>query len=350
MRLSVAVIEAMGFRPVEPDGQIVATFQMASVYEVRGVVAAFDTPVSVGGSLDDHSYSLAVGNSVNDVAKLVCGDELNSDEAAWRDKNGSAPPYLVLRVGPTHSYACSSGFCRTEPDGTLITYQAFDDARVELSDAEVAVTSRVLPAVRTCLGGATDLIRLLPLGREFFGTTPEGVRVHDVRFSAGGVGHVAKRFDAEVMASGLEGAVRWAPALNPKSSRILHLASCEDDPMKRFLYFFMAIEVLTHSTFNGIDHDAKLSELIAFPSRLSRHPYQLLLSQQKDAKSLRSRFVWAAHCAWPDLHDEDVDEFVRLKKVRDEIAHGSITQPPADAVLSVEMLALKLHSPRPSGR
>lgn len=52
--------------------------------------------------------------------------------------------------------------------------------------------------------------------------------------------------------------------------------------------------------------------------------------------------MWCALTVWQHLTDEDVGNFSALKRVRDQIAHGEISSPPADAVALVERVASKL--------
>jgi hypothetical protein len=54
------------------------------------------------------------------------------------------------------------------------------------------------------------------------------------------------------------------------------------------------------------------------------------------------RFIWCALTVWTHLTDSDVESFSKVKTVRDQIAHGEIAAPPADAVQLVEHIASKL--------
>ncbi len=49
----------------------------------------------------------------------------------------------------------------------------------------------------------------------------------------------------ETIQKGIAAVVAQAPTLNPKAARFFKLALFEEDNLKRFLYFFLAIEVKT---------------------------------------------------------------------------------------------------------
>ena len=54
--------------------------------------------------------------------------------------------------------------------------------------------------------------------------------------------------------------------------------------------------------------------------------------------------MWCAAFAWLSLTDDDVDAFRRLKKVRDQVAHGVRDVPTNAEVRDVESLARRLHT------
>ena len=128
-------------------------------------------------------------------------------------------------------------------------------------------------------------------------------------------------------------------------ARFFHLALYDDDPLKKFLYFFLTIEIAIHVTFRKIDHASNLSALVAAPDRIAVSTQTFFVKQHKKWTNLRDRFVWCALCVWTHLGDADIEEFARLKRVRDDIAHGSIETPPYSAVTGAEKFAAKLQLP-----
>jgi hypothetical protein len=109
----------------------------------------------------------------------------------------------------------------------------------------------------------------------------------------------------------------------------------------------LAIEIETHATFSTIDHPKQISSLVLPPAHAVATTQAFFDGQRQRWVNLRDRFVWCVLCAWPHLSDSDVEDFKRLKTIRDEIAHGSLATPPPDSVLVVEKLAAKLQLPVP---
>lgn len=130
--------------------------------------------------------------------------------------------------------------------------------------------------------------------------------------------------------------------LNVKVSRFFNLALFEEDDLKRFLYFFLALEVQTHLAFRAVDHSVHIGSLVPQASVAGRSAAALLERHTENMKNLRDRFVWCALCSWTSVTDSDVTEFKRLKDIRDSIAHGSIDAPPSEAVRAIKALTIKV--------
>jgi hypothetical protein len=84
--------------------------------------------------------------------------------------------------------------------------------------------------------------------------------------------------------------------------------------------------------------------LLAGPGRWQNSLLRFLTAQREKRTSLRDRFVWCALCAWTHLDDADVDAFAHLKKIRDDIAHGASSAPPAEAVVKIQEPAIRIQS------
>jgi len=140
----------------------------------------------------------------------------------------------------------------------------------------------------------------------------------------------------------LDRAISLATRMNPKVSRFYSLGLNESDPLKRFLYLFLTIERQTHATFKAIDHGVRMAELARVPPRVNSVGTSFFEAQSEKWRSLQERFIWCALTVWTHLTDVDVENFTKVKKVRDQIAHGEIAAPPPEAVQLVERVAGKL--------
>jgi hypothetical protein len=144
----------------------------------------------------------------------------------------------------------------------------------------------------------------------------------------------------------LETAKELASLVDSTVANFFRLALGEEDPLKRFLYFFLSIEVQTHRTFSKIKHLEHLGNLSSPTDRIQLTSVSFFGETIRSWTNLRDRFLWCAHCVWTGLDQSDVTEFARLKRIRDGIAHGDIATPPGGSVLAVEKLAIKLQQQR----
>lgn len=116
----------------------------------------------------------------------------------------------------------------------------------------------------------------------------------------------------------------------------------EEDALKRFLYFFLSIEVQVHRTFKTIDHRAHLDALSLLDNQIQITSTSFFGDAVKRWTNLKDRLIWCARCVWTDLTQADIIEFARLKRIRDGIAHGDIATPSIGDVTAIENFAIKL--------
>jgi hypothetical protein len=130
--------------------------------------------------------------------------------------------------------------------------------------------------------------------------------------------------------------------LNIKAARFFALGMAEDDELKKFLYFFLALEVETHAAFGRIDHVQAFRQLLD-PASTPLPAALALLSRQTDQlRNLFDRFVWNAACVWSEVTEQDVEQFKNLKTARDDIAHGRLSEPPSGYPRLAQQLAHKI--------
>lgn len=339
--LSDDVLEAMGLKPLLPGCSLEAVFYSTHVYHLRGATLEEQFLPKISGEVAGFAYTLAVGSSVNAVARLLSQEDYADSEDSWRKELKCRPPYLLVQLGPSKRYASLSD--RAKDDGqTIVTYDSFPDARLELKAIEKAVLPSLLSAIACSFSELSSPVRFLPIDRAFFGMTSDKRTILDFRMSASGQIISSPTLQAEQIEDRLRAGSRLAGAMNPKVVRFFHLALDEDEPLKKFLYFFLAIEIETHATYSKVNHKSHLAKLVVAPRRVTVSARDFFEAQRQRAISLHDRFVWCALCVWTHLTDADIKAFKRLKKVRNDIAHGSIAGPPQSAVLEVEQLATKL--------
>jgi hypothetical protein len=292
-------------------------------------------------------YTGALGKRVNALAlALSSHDRFTDDEEAWAKEQKCTPPYVLVQFGPSKQHSCTGGHIKDEGP-SLTTYDCFSSARDELRANETKVLPSLISALTCRFGSAVDTpVRFRPIDKEFFGLTTGNRVLHDIRFESKISAYASRRLTADQVRIAVQDSTVLAGRINPKVSRFFHLGLEEDDLLKRFLYFFLSIEIETHAAFSAIDHSMHLAGMLRTQPRVGSATTRFFEAQRERWTTLKDRFVWCALCVWTHLADSDVDEFIRLKKTRDEIAHGRIAAPPAESVAAAERLAATLLRPK----
>jgi hypothetical protein len=334
-------LEKMGFQCWPPDQPLAAKFYSLHVYEIRGFTLEAPSLEPISGSVAGVAYRLSVGSSVNAVCRQIVQDDYVDSEEQWEKEHKCTPPYLVVYFGPTAVHEFVGSHAKEEKK-TISTYEGFPDARAELKAFGEKVLPPLLSALALSFSSNDAPVCFLPTHSTVFGITSDGRTVSDFTISFSGSGYVSSKLDHTQIEGKIAAAVNIASAMNPKVARFFQLALDENDQLKKFLFFFLAIEIETNSTFDKIDHAARLSMLIAASDRVPVSTKELFDRSNGQWTTLRDHFVWCVICVWTHLSDADVKNFGELKKVRDGIAHGRITTPPRSDVATVEKLAEKL--------
>ncbi len=341
MGLTHSALEQMGFRRLLETEKLSAQFSCVYAFEVQGISPSAGLLLTEAGAIEGIGYRIAVSDSLNEGAKHVANDDFTDDETAWVKEHKCTPPYLLIYIGPTSIHEMTGDFLKEESFG-LQTYDAFIPARRELRDMEAKVVPRLLSALSCVFGNLRNPVRFRKLERAVAGKSRTGVTVFDFGLEFRAEMWVGQAVPVVQLTDLLKRSKDLAGRMNAHVARFYHLALEEDDPLKRFLYLFLAVERQTHAAFMAIDHNAHMLALARAPERVQLTATSFLGSQPERWKSLQERFTWCALTVWSHITDEDVANFTRVKKVRDQIAHGEIAAPPADAILLVEKVAAKL--------
>jgi len=336
------VMEAMGFRDLGANETVVASFSSVTIYEARGITVPEGNTERLIARVAGAEYRLAVSSSVNDGCRALVQDDFADVEEDWRKEVKSRGPFVLINVGPTDEHHCVSGKMKNEADGSITTYNCFPQARDELAKLEQRILPPVVAAVTCVMNEPGHFVALRRLDRASTGRTANGTQVRDIRMELRAEGYTSYALPKLTLTEKLRNATTLAPTLNPRSARFFSLGLAEEDQLKRFIYFFLALEVETHAVFSRIDHQAKTVNLIANTGQLTESATGLVKNQVESLKNLFDRFVWCAICVWTDLNDSDISEFKALKEARDAIAHGRATDPPAGFARTAELLAQKL--------
>lgn len=337
MNLSSAAIESMGFARIASQAPIVAAFYSLHVFEVRGFSAKDVGIVSSEGSVSGVPFKIAIGHSLNEACLAVTGDSYTDDEENWREKKKCTPPYVLVQIGPTDAHQATTGYVKVEADST-ITYDSFPIARRELRDLE----AKALPSLELGLACAFNSdghgVSFAHVDRVAFGLTPDGLTIHDLRVTGTASAYASVPMGRAEMVSSLGVVAVLADSIHPRVGTFFQLGKRDRDDLKRFLYFFLALEIEVHRVFAKTTREQHLGNVATFNARVTEAAGQLFESKEANWVNLADRFVWCVASTWKHLADGDISEFRRLKRMRDRIAHGVVAGPDRDSVVAVERL------------
>ena len=339
---SNATMQAMGFREFAEAEAITATFSSVTVYEARGVTIPIDTAVASNGSVAGVNYKLAAAASVNDACIALIADTFTENEDEWRKENKTQGPFVLVLLGPSQEHSCKNGRIKLEADGSVTTYDCFPGVRLELAQLELRALAPIVSGLSCVLNEESGYVTLRKLARASAGRTKDGLLIHDIRMEFRAEMYTSYNLANPQLEEKLSLARSLTSSLNHKAARFFALGLAEDDQLKRFLDFFLALEVETHATFGRIDHAASLARLLDRKTERSQSASGLIGRQVEGLKNLYDRFVWCAACVWLKLSDGDIAQFKALKGARDDIAHGSASEPPVGFAMQAELLAHKV--------
>lgn len=332
----------MGFTRIPVDGALSAAFHALHVFSVQGFTVSGGQVVVKSGRAAGVEYTVGCGASLNAVCHALLGQQFTEDEVGWAQTRGANSPYLVVHLGPTVIHTATQGFVRNEA-GDIISYDTFGQAREELHRLEERALPPIEMALSVAFAGVTPPVRILPSDVARFGLTAEGVTVHDFRFTGSATLYTSRPLELVRIEAHLNAVTHLSARVNKRVAAFFRLGRRDDDELKRFLYFFLAMEVETHRVFKTVSRKDHLRNVATYDVRVGAAAEQLLERKAENWVNLADLFVWCVASVWKHLGEEDVREFQRLKKIRDDIAHGNIAKPPTGSAGAAEALATRLH-------
>lgn len=337
-------LEMMGFKLL-PDGETISgVFGKLYVFMAEGLHLE-DTALPPGkGTINGQDYLIGFGTGLNAICRSLVSDDFIEDEDKWIQNKKASGPFAIVYIGPTGTHVNTSPYFMEE-NGMLTTHDSFKNARLEIKAMEQKVIPPLLAALEASFSAGEHPVRFRPLEEAFFGTSPTGKTIHDYIISVNATAYVARKLSQQEFKMTLNIALCLASDLNPRVASFMHLGFQEQDRLKKFLNLFLSIEIETHATFKKIDHSSFLNSLIQAPSPSIKETVDLLFStQHKKLTTLKDHFIWCVICKWKHLTDADVTQFERLKKIRDDIAHGNISSLPPGVEREAERFIIKIQA------
>lgn len=341
---SEKVLESMGFRDLIQKGELSVEFMSLTVYEARGIELP-DGFVEVRKSkVAGVEYQVALSKAVNLGCLSLVGTEMTESEPEWLENFKTRGPFVLVVIRLAELVECEAGRMQRMPDGNIHTYDSFPLVREELRKLEERVLPPVISALTLALNDSEIFVTLRKLTRETLGWTLDGVMINDVRYEMSASAFQIRPLLAQQAINVLDASVKGVTKLHERAAKFFALGTAENDQLKRFLYFFLSLEVETHASFKRIEHADKLLSQLIHDGENTNHPHAVELISRDISKwnNLADKFIWCSTCAWKSISNEDIDLFKKLKKARDDIAHGNESEPPLGYAYKAELLARKI--------
>ena len=322
--LSANVLEGMGFKKLDAQAPILARFWLLHVGRIQGLRVDGDHVVSQR-ALEDLALpcTVSVGSSLNHIVQSLLGDDFADDESAWCKERDALPPFVVTIVGPTRVEEITQGWWKDGEASGLVTYESFGGIKSELRKICDIAMPRIYAALTIQYADKSHPVKLRPIETIVVGRTTEGQTIHDLRIQMSATGTVSSSIDSEELSELTVQAIRTYTSIDSRVATFLYSGEIETDQLKRFLHYFVALEISTHSAFKLTDESSTGMLSQSLPENIVEQGGSLLRRQYGELRSLVDRFVWCAATLWPHVGDRHVVEFKRLKKIRDDVAHGN---------------------------
>jgi hypothetical protein len=342
MILSNCAIEKMGFTEHTETDELEISFGIIKAYSIRGVVFEKDCERKESriASFGVNCTSV-ISQSINDACQLLIGDVFVDDEQKWLSDNKASPPFFLVYFRESTPRLLRGGY-RQEINGDIHTYDAFPEGKVEIRNWENDVELRIITALSAHLSTLQRQVQIVPVARSIFGKTSDGKTLLDIKLSGSVQGYVSSPKSLDSIGYSLDQAEQLFGELTKDTSRHFYAALNEKDRMKKFLYFFMFIERYTHRTFKSLSYERNVKQLFFIQQRMGNTASGFFSTIFSESNNLAHRFFWCAMTAWGQLGDQDVCDFLELKKVRDKLAHGEHIEESDLPVEKAKMLGLKL--------
>ena len=340
--LSHDTFEAIGIEPI-PDGETVkAQFKSLSVYEIQGIYSDKLSPLEPHKLVHvEKDFSFSVGENINIVCQTLTGIDFIKDSGKWRKDKKATPPFLVVMIQLNEIAICKSGYWKLE-DEKIITYNCFPKARDTLNQLTKKIAAQLTTSLTVVLSSDENPVIFLPLDRIFFAETNHGKILNDTCLMDIGKVIPCKSLSVDSFNIEIQKALELYNDFHPKIGCFFELAIKSDDPLKRFIYFFLAIEVHTHQTFKRLNYDSSVPFMNAMPQRMKSSVVDFFVDNQKQSKTLLQRFIRCSILKWDNINDQDIQRFRTIKRLRDEIYHGEKTPESTLPIGEAQKLVLKL--------
>lgn len=207
-------------------------------------------------------------DSVNSAAQMAVGHNFTENEAEWQSEKKCTPPYLVIHFGPTREYTATPRHMKKSQEN-IVTYNAFAREKKSLHSGTESTLHSLVSSTLCSIHNNPYHCEIHKVDSCTFGITDDNMILSDVSISANMLGYQSHEISPTTSKQLLDNAMCIHKETDSSCLNFIYMAEQETDNIKKFLYFWLAIEIYTNSTFKRVDK--KLTENDINVVRLSTH-------------------------------------------------------------------------------
>jgi hypothetical protein len=141
-------------------------------------------------------------------------------------------------------------------------------------------------------------------------------------------------------------------ALSKVHRHLTQAISRENDELRRFMFGWAGLETLVKAVFSPYEQLFVQSLLGANPESPTHRYFKRIREVMKGKYNIADQFIIIAACIGNELVEADIEEFIRIKKVRDALFHDTTAAEkglPSFEVVELLKKYLRLHTNGVSG-
>lgn len=316
--LTRSQLKELGYLLLDESESIEGIFFALHLYSIRGLTAPREAIIS-SHIQDEGGVRFGIGPDCDILACLLTGLSIGEDREQWKEVKKTKQPFLMLQIGPSTRYSALCGYYKRLDGQIIYESKMFEYAHREIKAKTEKLTNKALSAICCSISPSQDLY-LEHLRTYHFGKTESGEVLVQCPQALAVIESIIG-MESEQLQSALDTAISHTTSISSRSGYLLGLGLTERDAVKRFLFFFLAIETEINRVFKSIPPSA-FAEVFRSPlaTPASDLVHELVTGRNND---LLVKFFWCMMSVLPHLSSEDLAAFKELKKIRDNIAHGS---------------------------
>lgn len=323
-------IKSVGFKEYPEDDILNVKFRMVEIFTVDGLLLEGEEMTTQSISYDNNCRAM-IGNNLKTTFKKLLNTKVDDD---YFSKLSEHRLFLVIDYFSEKMYSTKGGH-RIESAETISTYKQFKEAKRDIANIKDESSRSIVVAVQTQLAKIFHEINITFRDCIFFGKNTDGKTVIDLEINSSLSATCLMRVgDIEKINSLLNLSKEKKDRIENLGIENYYNGQQEKDDDKKFMFYFAFIEKFTQKNFKkhkNIEIKEK-NDIGYYKKELLNH------------EGIRERFIFCSLYVWNDMEKKDIDDFLELKNIRNDLAHGRNPEITLKLITKIEILSLKIIS------